>query len=96
MKVLLATDGSEYSVKTGRLLSLMPFPDDTEVTVLSVIGSAYMDIPDRYMMQVDERVKEAVAIIREKEYSATDRNNNQVTYNNSIHGLIMPASDFRR
>jgi len=72
LKVLYATDGSEYSVETGRLLYLMPFPEDTEVTVLSVIGSAHMNIPDRFRMAVDDRTKEAVAGIREKEYGAAD------------------------
>jgi nucleotide-binding universal stress UspA family protein len=73
LKVLYATDGSEYSVETGRLLSSMPFPDNTEVTVLSVIGSTHIDIPDRYRMAVDDRIKQAVAGIREREYDATDR-----------------------
>jgi nucleotide-binding universal stress UspA family protein len=73
LKVLYATDGSEYSVETGRLLSSMPFQDNTEVTVLSVIGSTHIDIPDRYRMAVDDRIKQAVAGIREREYDATDR-----------------------
>lgn len=72
LKVLYATDGSEYSVETGRLLSLMPFPDDTEVTALSVISSSYMDLPDRYRIAVDDRIKEVVAGIREKEYSTAE------------------------
>jgi nucleotide-binding universal stress UspA family protein len=41
--------------------------------VLSVIGSTHIDIPDRYRMAVDDRIKQAVAGIREKEYAATDR-----------------------
>ncbi len=73
LKVLYATDGSEYSTETGKLLSSMPFPDDTEVTVLSVISSSYIDLPDRYRMAVDDRIKEVVAGIREKEYSVADR-----------------------
>lgn len=73
LKVLYAADGSEYSVETGRLLSSMPFPDDTEITILSVIWSAHMDIPDRYKMIVDNKIKEALAGIREKEYDASDK-----------------------
>jgi nucleotide-binding universal stress UspA family protein len=39
MKILFATDGSEHSLVTGELLLLIPFADDTEVTVLNVTGT---------------------------------------------------------
>jgi nucleotide-binding universal stress UspA family protein len=39
MKILYATDGSEQALATGELLSLIPFADDTEVTVLNVTGT---------------------------------------------------------
>src|SRR5512143_1583005 len=39
MKILFAVDGSGHSRSVGELLSAVPFPDDTEVTVLHVITS---------------------------------------------------------
>ncbi len=39
MKILYATDGSEHSLATADLLSLIPFADDAEVTVLNVTGT---------------------------------------------------------
>ena len=36
MKILLATDGSEYARAAGELLARIPFPDSTTVTVMTV------------------------------------------------------------
>lgn len=58
LRILFATDGSEYSVATGRFLSDIPFPEDTEVTVLNVVWSHFSDIPERFVMEVDDRIKE--------------------------------------
>jgi len=39
MKIIYATDGSEHSLATADLLSLIPFADDAEVMVLNIIGT---------------------------------------------------------
>lgn len=72
MKVLYATDGSDYSKKTGKILTSIPFPDDTEVTILNVNSADHISIPDRFLVEVGERVKETVARIREVEATRSD------------------------
>ena len=58
LKVLYATDGSEYSRDTGNLLTSMPFPDNTEFTVLNVVPSEFLDIPETFAPKVNERIIE--------------------------------------
>lgn len=64
MKILFATDGSEYSISTAQFLSSLPFAEDTELTVLNVIWSEFSDIPERFLVEVDEKVKDIVAETR--------------------------------
>jgi len=45
LKILFATDGSDHSVATGELLSEIPFPHNTEITVLNVTRPVFWDIP---------------------------------------------------
>jgi len=73
MKVLFATDGSESSSATARLLAEMTFYADFEMTILNVQRSAFADIPERFVMEVDDRVKEAVAEQRKKEFSESEK-----------------------
>lgn len=73
LKILYATDGSTYAAETGRLLTSMPFPEDTEITIVNVIGSAHIDIPERYWMEVNEKIKEEVAKTREIEFGVSDK-----------------------
>jgi nucleotide-binding universal stress UspA family protein len=56
MKLLVATDGSEYSIETGEFLSRMPFPDDTELTVVNVMPSTFLDIPETFVPLVIEKM----------------------------------------
>jgi len=72
MRVLFATDGSVYSDVAGKVLSLIPFPDDTEVTVMNVVFSSFSDIPERFAMEIDSRIKENIASTREKEFKAAE------------------------
>ena len=37
LKILFATDGSKYAQEAGMFLTKLPFPDDTEITILHVI-----------------------------------------------------------
>ncbi len=61
MKILFATDGSAHSRATGEFLSSIPFHDDTEVTIMNAISSSFSDVPERFVLEINERIKEAVA-----------------------------------
>jgi len=56
IKILLTTDGSEYATKAGETITLMPFRDNTEITILSVITPAFYDIPDKFMSKIDAHI----------------------------------------
>ena len=58
LKVLYATDGSEYSRDTARFLASMPFPDITELTILNVVPPEFLDIPETFAPKVNERIIE--------------------------------------
>ncbi len=73
LKILFATDGSEYSDAAGRFLAGMPFNDGTEITVLNIVRSAVHDIPERFFVEVDDRMKGEVAKIRTTEFSASEK-----------------------
>ena len=72
LKILFATDGSEYADAAAMVLKSLPFPKDTEVTVMHVVQSAVHDIPERFYIEIDDRMKELVAEIRQKEFSESD------------------------
>lgn len=67
MRILFATDGSDYSVSAARFLSLVPFPEDTEVTVINAVWSDFSDIPERFILEVDDRIKDVMAARRSGE-----------------------------
>jgi nucleotide-binding universal stress UspA family protein len=73
LKVLFATDGSEYSDIAGRFLASIHFKIETEVTVLHVIQSPVHDIPERFFIEIDDRAKEEVAKIRTIEFSRAEK-----------------------
>lgn len=73
IRVLFATDGSEYSDAAGKILSALPFPDDTEVSVLNVIFPALSDIPERFSLEIDDRIKNIVASTREWEARESEK-----------------------
>ncbi len=68
MKILFATDGSGSAHAAAALLASIPFPDDTEVMIINVVQSAISDIPERFIMEIDDRVKEDVARARKVEF----------------------------
>ena len=68
MKILYATDGSEFALETGRLLARIPFPADSEVTILYVSGSSLADIAEQFYLEVAGRVKDIAAMITKMEY----------------------------
>ncbi len=73
MKILFVVDGSEYSRATGEFLSSIPFPDDAEVTILNVITSAFSDIPERFILEISDRIKEDVAGARTRDFTESER-----------------------
>jgi nucleotide-binding universal stress UspA family protein len=73
MKILLATDGSDYSVAAGKMLTTIPFPGDAELTLLNVVWSDFSDIPERFVLEVNERMKEVVAETRSAELREAER-----------------------
>lgn len=73
MRILFATDGSACSDAAGEVLSSMPFAEDTEVTVLNAIFPALSDIPERFSMEINNRIKRAVADAREKEFKGSEK-----------------------
>ena len=68
VKVLYATDGSDFALETGRLLARIPFPADSEVTIMYVTRSDFVDIPERFYLEVADQVKETAAKITGMEY----------------------------
>ncbi len=70
MKVLFCTDGSSSARKTANILAQLPFPEKTELTILTMAWSAFGDIPDRFALEVNEAMKDSLARIRTMEASA--------------------------
>jgi len=79
MKILFATDGSEYSTATGAFLASIPFAEDTALTVLNVIWSEYSDIPERFSLEIDEAMKGLVAKARAIEFARSEKILQQAT-----------------
>jgi nucleotide-binding universal stress UspA family protein len=73
MKILFATDGSEPSLVTGELLCSIPFPDDTEITIMHIVASSFADIPERFVLEINDRIKEIVANARAIELSRSGK-----------------------
>jgi nucleotide-binding universal stress UspA family protein len=73
MRVLFATDGSDHSRTTAEFLTSLPFPDATEITIVHVIPSNFLDVPEQFVLEVDERVKDAVAGIRSREFTEAEK-----------------------
>jgi nucleotide-binding universal stress UspA family protein len=73
LKILFATDGSDYAAATANLLISLPLRSDTEITALNVTSSSFADIPARFAIEVDDRVKKEVADVRAAEFADADR-----------------------
>ena len=72
IKILLTTDGSDYAKKAGETLTLLPFHDNAEITILHVITPAFYDIPEKFMEKIDSSVREDL-----KRYSAVELKESQ-------------------
>jgi nucleotide-binding universal stress UspA family protein len=73
MKIVFATDGSEFADAAGKFIASIPFGDDSEVIVLNVIRSAVHDIPERFVVEIDDRMKDDVARARTIEFAESDK-----------------------
>ena len=73
MKVLFATDGSGPADAAGRLLSLLPFPEDTEVALIHVSWSAVSELPEKYLVEINEGIREEEAKIVMRELGEAEK-----------------------
>lgn len=73
IKILLATDGSEHAHEMETVLASLPFSDDTEITILHVLLSAHSDIPEKFAIEMSDRIKEIVAMSRTVEYKELEK-----------------------
>ena len=72
LKILFATDGSDYARDMGRFLALIPFHDNTEITVLNVIHPG-LDIPERFHLEIDDRIKEIAVSIKSMAFKESEK-----------------------
>ena len=79
MSVLFATDGSSSSLATAAFLGSLPFPEGTELVLMNVAWSAASDIPERFVMEVDDKIKEHLARARSIEMEASKKIIDQTT-----------------
>lgn len=73
LKILFATDGSAHSETLAEVLCSVPFPDDTEVTILNVVFPVFTDIPERFALEINDRIKKMVAGTREAELKDSEK-----------------------
>jgi len=67
LKILFASDGSDHSDSTAGILASIPFPENTEMTILNVSFSTLYDIPDQLSIEIDGRIKNILAGTHEEE-----------------------------
>ncbi len=72
-KVVFACDGSEFSAAAARLLSAMPLKASSEISILNVIWSDFADIPDRFVAEINDRIKDAMAETRTQEFRESEK-----------------------
>jgi len=73
LKVLFATDGSDSAKTAGAVLSCLPFPKGSELTILNIAWSSVADIPDRYAMEINDALKTELAKLRAAESERAGR-----------------------
>jgi len=73
MNVLFAVDGSDHSVAAGRMLNFLPLPETAVLTILNVMPSDFLDIPERFVPEIEDRVKNDVAAIMTREYARAEK-----------------------
>jgi len=58
LKILFATDGSDHSIATAKLLSQIPFPENTGITIVNVTRPVLLDMPQTFVPAINERMIE--------------------------------------
>jgi len=87
LKILFASDGSDHSIATGKLLSEMPFPENTEITILNVTRQVLWDIPalspkiNEKMLEIADQTK-ALEIMNSERIIERDREYLRRSFNN--------------
>src|SRR5271157_2263201 len=71
-RIVFATDGSDSCLASAQFLNSLPLPEHVELTVVHVVWSASADIPDRFVLEIDDRVKEELAMIRKSEFAQAE------------------------
>ncbi|MCL5022652.1 MAG: universal stress protein [Nitrospirae bacterium] len=79
LRILFATDGSPSSLATAGFLSTMPFPTDTELAIINVPWSVASYVPERFVLEVDEGIRENVAKAEAIELEESERIIEQAT-----------------
>jgi nucleotide-binding universal stress UspA family protein len=91
IKILFTTDGSDYAKKAGKTLALLPFHDNTEITILHVITPAFYDIPEKFMEKIDASVREDL-----KKYSSIELKESQKILEQTAECLGTTFSHIKR
>lgn len=73
MRILFAADGSPSSLKAAQLLTALPFPQTTDITIINVVRPYVSDLPERYSMDISDSLRQSVAMARASEMARTDR-----------------------
>ncbi|MFZ3137330.1 MAG: universal stress protein [Thermodesulfovibrionales bacterium] len=72
LRILFATDGSQYAEEAGRLLTVMPFGSNTEITIFHVIQSV-LDIPKKFHIEIDKKIREVATEIRSYQINESEK-----------------------
>ncbi len=73
LKIMFATDGSDYSRATGEFLSKIPFPENTEIRILNVMPAEVLDIPQTSDPHMIERIIKVEDKLREIRLAESER-----------------------
>lgn len=64
LRILFATDGSDHSLATGEFLCKLPFYDTAKITLMNVMPSDFLDIPETFapliiekMIEIDDQIR---------------------------------------
>lgn len=71
-RIVFATDGSDSCRAAAQFLNTLPLPGHVELTVVHVVWSSTADIPDRFALEMTDRIKEDVARIRKSEFAEAE------------------------
>lgn len=91
IKILFTTDGSEYAKKAGETVTLMPFHDNTEITVLHVMTPAFYDIPDKFISKIDAHIMDEM-----KRYNSVELEESQAIVEQAMGYLSRKYSNINR